>query len=113
MSAKRNPDQQVGSTDLVLLIPRCAIAEQWRVLGPAARGRGWKVEAGKRTAMAIAAPATAVSPAALLQPDLAFSTATYIMVPLYFIIAFFPRSKIVGLSHLYMSVQHQQCAEQH
>eukprot|EP00775_Hariotina_reticulata_P010512 gene10512-10671_t len=44
--------------------------------------------------MAAASPATAVSLDALLQPDLAFSTATYVMVPLYFIIAFFPRSKI-------------------
>jgi hypothetical protein len=54
------------------------------------------VEAGKRAAataaVAAAAPGTA---GLLLQPELAFSSCTYLMVPIYFIIAFWPRSRLV------------------
>jgi hypothetical protein len=59
------------------------------------------VEAGKRAAAA--AVTTAVAPQAaaplLLPPELAFSTATYLMVPTYIILAFFPRSKLVRSSN--------------
>lgn len=58
-----------------------------------------QVQAGKRAA---AAAATSAAPAAstagvLLQPELAFSSGTYLMVPVYFIMAFWPRSKLVRL----------------
>jgi hypothetical protein len=67
------------------------------------------VEAGKRAAAtaAVAAAAPAAGTAGLLlQPELAFSSCTYLMVPIYFIMAFWPRSRLVrdgvmaGCKHL-------------
>lgn len=56
-----------------------------------------RVEAGKRAAAtaAVAAVAPASTAGVLLQPELAFSTGTYLMVPIYFILAFWPRSRVV------------------
>lgn len=53
-----------------------------------------RVEAGKRAAAKAAVVATAPQ---LLLPELAFSTGTYLMVPIYVILAFWPRSKLVRL----------------
>ncbi|WIA28582.1 hypothetical protein OEZ86_011122 [Tetradesmus obliquus] len=54
------------------------------------------VEAGKRAAAAAVTAAVAPQAAAplLLPPELAFSAATYLMVPTYIILSFFPRSKL-------------------
>jgi hypothetical protein len=56
------------------------------------------VEAGKRAAAAAVTAAVAPQAAAplLLPAELAFSAATYLMVPTYIILAFFPRSKLVS-----------------
>lgn len=57
-----------------------------------------RVEAGKRAAAAAAVTAAApASAGVLLQPDLAFSSGTYLMVPVYFVLAFWPRSRVVSL----------------
>jgi hypothetical protein len=57
-----------------------------------------RVEAAKRAAAtaAVAAAAPAASTGLLLQPELAFSSGTYLMVPIYFILAFWPRSRVVS-----------------
>lgn len=54
-----------------------------------------RVEAGKRAAAKAAVVAAAPQ---LLQPELAFSTGTYLMVPVYIVLAFWPRSKLVRLA---------------
>lgn len=58
------------------------------------------VEAGKRAAAAAVTAAVAPQAAAplLLPPELAFSAATYLMVPTYIILSFFPRSKLVRVT---------------
>ncbi len=61
------------------------------------RRRPLEVKAGRRAAAAAAAAAVAPPVLPLLQPELAFSAATYIMVPVYCLLAFAPRSRLVSL----------------
>lgn len=61
----------------------------------AAPRRRLEVLAGRRAAAAAAAAAVNPPLLPVLQPELAFSVATYTMVPMYCLLAFAPRSRLV------------------
>jgi hypothetical protein len=59
------------------------------------------VQAGKAAAVTAAAAAAAAPAVSLLSPELAFSAGTYLMVPVYMVLALWPRSKLVGAVYMW------------